>query len=71
MFEKVREDIERLRLKSQSLMEETPTMTDTTRDYNNHTITLKDNWEFAVTGPEFDAGKYSISFKSFSDARND
>jgi len=39
--------------------------------YNSHLISLKSNWEFAVTGPEFDDAKYVISFKSLTDAKSE
>jgi hypothetical protein len=44
---------------------------DETKLYSGHTITLTPNWDFAVSGPEFDKdeSKYSIQFKSLDAAK--
>lgn len=41
------------------------------KPYRNHKIILKDNWEFAVEGPEFDDSKYKIRFASYQAAREE
>lgn len=42
-----------------------------TKPYRNHEIHFEPNWEFRVTGPEFDESKYAIRFASYKAAREE
>lgn len=51
-------------------MAETETKDPNIREYHNHKIHLNEqNWEFTVTGPEFDNQEYCIAFDSYKAAR--
>jgi hypothetical protein len=56
---------------NQQTSQETPQETLNVRTYSNHKITLESNWEFTVTGPEFDDERYAIMFKSYFAAREE
>lgn len=38
------------------------------KTHRHHTITLEQDWQFSVSGPEFDESKYSVRFKSYEAA---
>lgn len=44
---------------------------ETIKTYMGHTISLMENWNFKVTGPEFDDHKYSIAFACFEEAKTE
>ena len=49
-------------------LEYTTEPTSQSKIFKGHTITLSPDWQFSVTGPEFDEKSYAIIFKSYEDA---